>query len=84
MSSSLLEVLPEIIEVVLFGFGGAILSLAGTYIEQFAVHTATHGQAVLGAWASFMGLLSFFFAYLLIVDIFWPKFTELRQHLRAG
>jgi hypothetical protein len=84
MSSSVLEVLPEMLEVVLFGIGGAVLSLAGTYIEQFAVQTATHGQTALGAWVGFIGLLTLFFAYLLITETFWPKFIALRQQLRAS
>jgi len=84
MSNSVLEMLPEILEVALFGIGGAVLSIAGTYIEQVAVQTATHGQTVLGAWVSFIGLLAFFFAYLLITDTFWPKFIALRQQLRTS
>ena len=60
MNSSVLEVLPEIIEVALFGIGGAVLSLVGTYIEQVAVQTATDGQTALGVWVGFIGLLAFF------------------------
>ena len=84
MSSSVLEVLPEILEVAMFGIGGAVLSLAGTYIEQVAVQTATDGQTALGVWVGFIGLLAFFFAYLVITDTFWPKFIALRQQLRTN
>ena len=84
MSSSVLEILPEILEVGLFGIGGAVLSLAGTYIEQFAFKTAAHGQTTLGAWVGFIGLVVFFFAYLLITDTFWPRFVALRQQLQAS
>jgi len=84
MSSSVLEVLPEVLEVALFGIGGAVLSLAGTYIEQVAVQTATHGQTALGAWVGFIGLLAFFFAYLLVTDTFWPKLIALRHQLQSS
>jgi len=83
MNSPPLELLPEVLEATLFGLGGAILSLGGTYIEQFAVRTATHGHAALGAWASFIGLLVLFFGYLTLTDTFWPRVVALRQQLRS-
>lgn len=84
MSSSLVGLLPEMLEVALFGLGGTLLSFAGTYIEQFAVHTATQGQTVLGAWAGFIGLLAFFFAYLLITDTVLPRLLTLRQQFQTN
>jgi hypothetical protein len=79
----MLEVLPEILEVTLFGGLTAVLSFAGTYIEAFAAWSAVHGQVALAAWITVIGLVSLFFAYSLFTDKFWPKYNTLRQRLRS-
>jgi len=81
MNSALLELLPELLELLLFGFGSVGLSVAGLYIERFALATVESGHAKLGAWIAFMGFMAFYFAYLMSTDKFQPKLAAVRRRL---
>jgi len=81
MNSTLLELLPELLELLAFGLGSVGLSVAGLYIERFALVTVESGHAKLGAWMAFMGLMSFYFAYLMSTDKFRPKLAVVRRRL---
>jgi uncharacterized membrane protein len=81
MNSALLELLPELLELLVFGLGSVGLSIAGLYLERFALATAESGHAKLGAWIAFMGLMAFYFAYLMSTDKFRPKLAAVRRRL---
>ena len=81
MNTALLELLPELFELLLFGLGSVGLSVAGLYIERFALATVESGNAKLGAWIAFMGLMAFYFAYLMSTDKFRPKLAAVRRRL---
>ena len=81
MKTSLLELLPELVELILFSVGGVALSVVGAYIERFAFATVASGQPELGVWAAVMGAMALYFAYLLLTDKFYPKFTAFRRSL---
>ncbi|MFC4358111.1 hypothetical protein ACFO0N_09140 [Halobium salinum] len=73
MRSSLLETLPEVLEVLFLGVGSLGLSVAGAYLERFALLTVQGGQTALGAWVGFVGVTAFVFAYLLVTDKLRPR-----------
>ena len=81
MSTALLGLLPELLELLLFGVGSVGLSVAGLYIEQFAFATIESGNVKLGAWMAFMGAMAFYFAYLMSTDKFRPKLAAVRRQL---
>jgi hypothetical protein len=81
MNTTLLELLPELLELLAFGLGSLGLSAAGFYIERFALATAESGQVKLGAWLGLMGLMAFYFAYLMGSDKFGPKLAAVRRRL---
>ncbi|ELZ81950.1 hypothetical protein C453_18079 [Haloferax elongans ATCC BAA-1513] len=81
MRPSAVELLPDILELLVFGVGSAALSLVGAYIEQFALLSVQHGNLGLGAWAVVMGLVALYFAYLLGTDKFHPKLREVQSTL---
>lgn len=84
MRTSLVELLPDLLELLVFGVGSAGLSLAGAYIERFALLTVQHGNLGFGAWAIAMGAAVLYFAYLLGTDKFHPKLREVRSALAQG
>jgi hypothetical protein len=81
MNSTLLELFPELLELLAFAFGSVGLSVAGLYIERLALTTAESGQVKLGAWMAFMGAMAFYFAYLMSTDKFRPKLAAVRRRL---
>jgi len=81
MNTALLELFPELLELLVFGLGSVGLSIAGLYIERFALATVESGNAKLGAWLAFMGFMAFYFAYLMSTDKFRPKLAMVRRHL---
>lgn len=81
MKTSLLDLLPELLELLVFGLGAAGLSVAGAYIERFAVLTYQHGDPTVGLWAVVPGVVCLAFAYLLVTDKFVPKLLSVRRAL---
>jgi hypothetical protein len=81
MRPSLFELLPELLELLVFGLGSVLLSVAGVYIERFALVTAEGGQLELGLWVALMGVMAFYFAYLTVTDKFRPKLVQVVQVL---
>jgi uncharacterized membrane protein len=81
MNTTLLEILPALLELLAFGAGSVGLSVAGLYIERVALTTAQSGHVKLGAWLAFMGAMAFYFAYLMSTDKFRPKLTAVRRRL---
>ncbi|RDI71147.1 hypothetical protein [Halopelagius longus] len=83
MTTALLELLPELLELLVYGTGSLGLSAAALYAESFAVATAQGGQPKLGAWAAVMGAVALSFAYLLATDKLRPKLTEVKGEFRG-
>ncbi|MEF8786308.1 MAG: hypothetical protein V5A45_10280 [Haloarculaceae archaeon] len=74
-----LELLPEMVELVIFGIGTVVLSLASAYIELFAFATAQSGNTTLGLWAAVVGVVLLAFAYFLGTDKFVVGIREFKQ-----
>lgn len=74
-----LELIPELVELVFFGLSTAILSLGGTYLETFAFMTLQSGDQTLGLWAAVMGIVMLAFAYLIGTDKFITKLAEFKR-----
>jgi uncharacterized membrane protein len=81
VNTTVLELLPALLELLAFALGSVGLSVAGLYIERFALATVESGNAKLGAWLAFMGLMAFYFAYLMSTDKFQPKLAAVRRQL---
>ncbi|WP_092633301.1 hypothetical protein [Haloplanus vescus] len=79
MNTPLLELLPQLVELLAFAFGSLGLSAAGVYLERFALTTLETGNAKLGGWIAFMGLMAFYFAYLMSTDKVRPKLAAVRR-----
>jgi hypothetical protein len=79
MKSSILELLPELVELLVFGVGATGLTLVGGYIERFALLTVQSGEVALGLWAVVMGAVCFAFAYFLTMDRVVPTLSALRR-----
>ena len=77
MTSGLIALLPELVELAVFGVGSLLLSGVGVYVERFALSMIESGQLELGAWAAVMGAVAFGFAYLLATDQFRPRVARL-------
>ncbi|WP_340098223.1 hypothetical protein [Salinibaculum salinum] len=75
----LLELLPEVVELVIFGVGTVALSLASAYMELYALATAQSGNTTLGLWAGVVGVVLLAFAYLVGTDKFAVSVREFRQ-----
>lgn len=81
MKSVVVELLPELAELFLFGMGSIGLTAVGVHVEQVAMATVQSGQLKLGAWFAVIGVMAFYFAYLLSTDKFSPKLAQIRHHL---
>jgi hypothetical protein len=79
MNTTLLELLPPLLELLAFAFGGLGLSAAGLYLERLALATFQTGNAKLGGWIAFMGLMAFYFAYLMGTDKVRPALAAVRR-----
>lgn len=77
MLAELAELLPALAELLFFGVGTLGLSVVGAYAERAALATIESGQTTLGAWIGFMGLMAFFFAYLMATDKLRPRLAAL-------
>jgi hypothetical protein len=82
--SSVLEVLPELLELVVFGLGSAGLSVAGLYIEQFALTSAQTGRTVIAVWAAVIGCVVLAFAYLMATDKAANSFKKVKMEFAEG
>jgi hypothetical protein len=78
MGSTLLEILPTLLELAFFSLGSVLLSLGGAYLERFALLTAEGGQVALGGWVALMGIMAFYFAYLMLTDKVRPTLASLK------
>jgi hypothetical protein len=79
------ELVVELVEVVFFALGTAVLSGVGVYLEEFALSTALTGEPLLGAWIGLMGLMAFYFGpYLMGYDELRPRVALLRRKLKSG
>jgi len=76
---SAFEILPELLELVVFGLGSAGLSVAGLYIEQFALISVQTGRTVIGVWAAVIGCVVFAFAYLMATDKAAHSFEKVKR-----
>lgn len=76
---SMLEIFPELLELVAFGLTSAGLSVAGLYIEQFALSSAQTGKIGLAVWATVIGCVVLAFAYLVAVDKAAHSFEKVKH-----
>ena len=81
MLAELLELLPILAELGFFGSGTVAPSVAGVYAERAAFATVQSGQSALGAWIAFMGVMAFFFAYLMATDKLHPRLSAVGTDL---
>lgn len=72
-----IELLPEVAEVIFFGLSTAGLSLLSAYTETVALTSLQHGELSFGLWAGYMGLVMFLFAYFIATDEIAPRVTAL-------
>jgi len=77
--NSAFEVLPELLELVVFSLGSVGLSVAGLYVEQFALTSVQTGQTVTGAWAAVIGCVVLGFAYLMATDKAVPSLEKVKR-----
>ena len=49
---SLIETLPAVLELAVVGLGSVARSVAGPFIERFALASARSGRAVLAGWTA--------------------------------
>ena len=73
------EALPELLEFVVFGLGSAGLSVAGLYIEQFALTAVQTGRNLIGVWAAVIGCVALGFAYLMATDKAADSFEKVKR-----
>ncbi|WP_299263653.1 hypothetical protein [Halorientalis sp.] len=78
MKSDALGFLPELVELVILGLVTTGLSVAGTYIERFALTTLQNGDVALGLWAAFFGAIVLLFAFRIGTDKFTTKLAAFR------
>jgi hypothetical protein len=81
MDSELLELAPELVELLVLGVGTVSLSVAGTALERFALTTFQTGDATIGAWAAVVGAAVLFLAYNVVTDKFLPKLSDVRRRV---
>lgn len=79
MRHSLLELLPELLELVLSGLVALVLSVAGVYLEHFAFVTIQGGQTTVGFWAVVPGAVCLGFGYVLATDKVVPRVRDIQQ-----
>lgn len=81
MTTSIAVLLPELLELLLFSLGSLGLSVAGVYIERFALSTLQTGDPVTAAWAGVIGGVALVVAYFLATDKVAGKAADVRQAL---
>jgi len=78
---SVLEILPELLELVVFSLGSAGLSVAGLFIEHFALTSAQTGRTVIAVWAAGFGCVVLAFAYFMATDKAAHSFAKFKHEL---
>ena len=82
MTSAILGLLPELVELLFFGLGSVLLTGVGVYVEEIALATVQAGKPELGAWFAVMGAMAFYFGpYLMGYDELRPRIAALRRKL---
>lgn len=81
MNILVLELLPELLELVILAVGSVGLSVAGLYLERTALTLFEGGQFELGAFVAWFGLVTFGIGYLLATDKVRPRLAELASSL---
>lgn len=79
MLSTLLELLPELLQVLFFGSVGIGLSIGGAYVERFALESFQTGDTVLAGWAAALGTVLLLFAYIVARDNLAPTVRAVRD-----
>jgi len=79
MSTSVLSLLPELFELLVFSAGSLGLSVAGVYIERFALSTLGAGDPITAVWAGFIGAVALLVAYTLATDKVAGSAADLRR-----
>jgi hypothetical protein len=77
--TSVLELLSELLELFVFSIGSAGLSVAGLYIERFALTSAQTGRTVIAVWAAVIGCVVLAFAYLMATDKAANSFVKVKH-----
>jgi len=75
----IVEILPEMVELVFFGLSAVGLSLFSTHFGEIAFISAQNGELTFGVWAGYMAIVMLLFAYLIGTEKFIPKLAELKQ-----
>lgn len=78
MSSALLELLPLLVELLVFSAGTAALSVASLLFERFAFGALQSGDTTIAVWAAVLGAVALGFAYLLATDKVVPRVAAVR------
>lgn len=83
MFTTLLDIVPDLLELVIFWLSSLGLSIAGIYIEQFGLTTILSGELVLGIWACVIGAPILAFAYLIATDKLVSKLHAIKHQMNA-
>ncbi|WP_323676675.1 hypothetical protein [Halorubellus sp. PRR65] len=81
MLSTVMEILPEILQVLFFSSVSVGLSVGGVYIERFAMTTFQAGDTALAAWAAVLGAVVLAFAYHLLQANLAPTVRGIKNRL---
>lgn len=79
--ASVLELLPQLLELLVLSLGSAGLSVAGLYIERFALTSVQTGRTVIAVWAAVIGCVVLAFAYLMATDKATHSFAKVKREL---
>jgi len=81
MLADTLPLVLELLELLVLGALTTGLSVAGVYVERFAIGALRGGNVEVGAWATLAGLVMLGFAYLLATDKLVERIATLRREL---
>lgn len=81
MKVPLVELVPELLELLVFGVGVSALAVGGGYLERFALLTVQSGDVALGLWAVVPGAVCLAFAYFLTMDRLVPTLSRIKRTL---
>lgn len=80
MIETVVELAPELIELLIFGLISFGLSVVSLIVEQFALSSAQAGELGLGVWAGVMGAVALYFSFRIAVDRVRPAWRKLRRN----